>query len=337
MGPEETGADEIVMMLSRLLSGFACRFGGLPEDMRTERPGHGRRSWTGWPRACSPTTSSGPRRSTAKSRRTRSRRPRLRKLGELRRRSDGVGGRAVHVAQIMGWTECLRLSVVADTVDVRAQGQTGAGQLPRRCRGRLEHRPRRLRVATGRGRRGSHRLRPRGEEAATSERPYSRQEDSPDAPTLTATGVTDPPVRHRCRPASLGHAAAIQARAAGAQRTASTRLPLSGQLRSRARLRRTADIVFTRRRIAVLIDGCFWHRARCTTSSPRRAPSSGRPRSPATWPRDAETNSTSSRPQGGPFCASGSTRTRRRSFRDLVEAAGFVQIQPPRDVLAVIE
>jgi DNA mismatch endonuclease (patch repair protein) len=25
-------------------------------------------------------------------------------------------------------------------------------------------------------------------------------------------------------------------------------------------LRRTADIVFTRRRVAVLIDGCFWHR-----------------------------------------------------------------------------
>ena len=33
-------------------------------------------------------------------------------------------------------------------------------------------------------------------------------------------------------------------------------------------LNRTADIVFTRRRIAVFIDGCYWHRCPCHYRAP---------------------------------------------------------------------
>lgn len=35
-------------------------------------------------------------------------------------------------------------------------------------------------------------------------------------------------------------------------------------------LRRRADIVFPRLRIAVFCDGCFWHRSRSTARSPRQ-------------------------------------------------------------------
>jgi len=34
-------------------------------------------------------------------------------------------------------------------------------------------------------------------------------------------------------------------------------------------LRRTADIVFTRRRVAVFVDGCFWHRCPLHATVPR--------------------------------------------------------------------
>ncbi|GHD06263.1 very short patch repair endonuclease [Zhihengliuella salsuginis] len=54
-------------------------------------------------------------------------------------------------------------------------------------------------------------------------------------------------------------------------------------------LRRRADVVFTRRRIAVFIDGCFWHRCPDHGTHPKRNADYWEPKLDANAARDAET------------------------------------------------
>jgi DNA mismatch endonuclease (patch repair protein) len=55
-------------------------------------------------------------------------------------------------------------------------------------------------------------------------------------------------------------------------------------------LRRTADIVFTRRKIAVFIDGCFWHGCPEHYVVPRTNVEYWSPKIERNFSRDAETN-----------------------------------------------
>ncbi|MEI5584294.1 MULTISPECIES: very short patch repair endonuclease [unclassified Agromyces] len=55
-------------------------------------------------------------------------------------------------------------------------------------------------------------------------------------------------------------------------------------------LRRRADIVFTRARIAVFIDGCFWHGCPVHATSPKRNSDYWGPKLAANIERDADTN-----------------------------------------------
>ena len=54
--------------------------------------------------------------------------------------------------------------------------------------------------------------------------------------------------------------------------------------------RRRADIVFTRRRIAVFIDGCYWHGCPEHATLPRRNAEYWLPKLARTAERDRETN-----------------------------------------------
>jgi DNA mismatch endonuclease (patch repair protein) len=55
-------------------------------------------------------------------------------------------------------------------------------------------------------------------------------------------------------------------------------------------LRRTADIVFTRRRLAVFLDGCFWHRCPQHYVEPKTRTEFWAAKIAANVARDAETN-----------------------------------------------
>jgi len=55
-------------------------------------------------------------------------------------------------------------------------------------------------------------------------------------------------------------------------------------------LRRTADIVFTRKKIAVFIDGCFWHSCPIHATSPKTNSSYWLPKLKANLARDVDTN-----------------------------------------------
>lgn len=55
-------------------------------------------------------------------------------------------------------------------------------------------------------------------------------------------------------------------------------------------LRRTADIVFSRRQVAVFIDGCFWHRCPIHTSTPRTRREYWQAKFDRNVARDEETN-----------------------------------------------
>lgn len=55
-------------------------------------------------------------------------------------------------------------------------------------------------------------------------------------------------------------------------------------------LRRTADIVFTRKKIAVFIDGCFWHSCPEHATSPKANSDYWLPKLEANRARDADTN-----------------------------------------------
>jgi DNA mismatch endonuclease (patch repair protein) len=55
-------------------------------------------------------------------------------------------------------------------------------------------------------------------------------------------------------------------------------------------LRRTADIVFTRRRVAVFVDGCFWHGCPVHATKPKRNAEWWAAKIEANVKRDAETD-----------------------------------------------
>ncbi len=55
-------------------------------------------------------------------------------------------------------------------------------------------------------------------------------------------------------------------------------------------LRRRADIAFTRRRIAIFIDGCFWHGCPLHGTSPRRNADYWGPKIAHNMERDTDTN-----------------------------------------------
>ncbi len=55
-------------------------------------------------------------------------------------------------------------------------------------------------------------------------------------------------------------------------------------------LRRTADIVFTRRRVAVFVDGCFWHGCPEHATKPKRNAEWWAAKLEANVKRDAETD-----------------------------------------------
>ena len=55
-------------------------------------------------------------------------------------------------------------------------------------------------------------------------------------------------------------------------------------------LRRTADVVFTRKKIAVFIDGCFWHSCPIHATSPKTNSSYWLSKLEANSARDADTN-----------------------------------------------
>ncbi len=92
--------------------------------------------------------------------------------------------------------------------------------------------------------------------------------------------------------------------------------------------RRTIDIVFGPARVAVFLDGCFWHGCPGTRHSRSPTPSGGARSSTRTWPATARRRSIS-KPWGGRSCGSGNTRRRRRSRRRCARrwtgrrAAGF--------------
>jgi hypothetical protein len=129
-GPEDTGADEIVLMLSRLLAGFASRFGGLATNMRAG--GVTVDAVLDWMAdGLQPNDFAWPERSPIEAERTGDENAPPSLAVQLQGELDtGSEARAVHVAQVMGWTECLRLSVVADTVDVKAQGRRVRAAFP---------------------------------------------------------------------------------------------------------------------------------------------------------------------------------------------------------------
>ena len=54
--------------------------------------------------------------------------------------------------------------------------------------------------------------------------------------------------------------------------------------------RRRADIVFTRRRIVVFIDGCFWHRCPQHATFPHRNSEYWLPKLQRNWERDRESD-----------------------------------------------
>lgn len=61
-------------------------------------------------------------------------------------------------------------------------------------------------------------------------------------------------------------------------------------LRPEPNLRRTADIVFTRRRVAVFIDGCYWHGCPLHLMLPKSNVAYWIPKIEANRRRDEETN-----------------------------------------------
>lgn len=61
-------------------------------------------------------------------------------------------------------------------------------------------------------------------------------------------------------------------------------------IRPEPTIRRTADIVFTRRKIAVFIDGCFWHACPQHLEMPKSNLDYWVPKLDANRVRDAETN-----------------------------------------------
>ena len=78
--------------------------------------------------------------------------------------------------------------------------------------------------------------------------------------------------------------------------------------------RRTIDIAFTRHRLAVLVDGCFWHGCPEHGTSPRQnsavvADEARRERRPVT-----ATPTSSWQARDGVCCGRGSTKTLRRSL-----------------------
>lgn len=77
-----------------------------------------------------------------------------------------------------------------------------------------------------------------------------------------------------------------------AVRRASHRLGLRYRVSARPvpALRRTADMVFTRQRIAVFIDGCFWHKCPSHFVAPRTHTEFWLPKIARNVERDAETD-----------------------------------------------
>jgi DNA mismatch endonuclease (patch repair protein) len=61
-------------------------------------------------------------------------------------------------------------------------------------------------------------------------------------------------------------------------------------LRPEPALRRTADVIFTRAKIAVFIDGCFWHSCPVHATSPKRNGEFWAAKLERNRQRDAETN-----------------------------------------------
>lgn len=55
-------------------------------------------------------------------------------------------------------------------------------------------------------------------------------------------------------------------------------------------LRRRADVVFTRQRLAVFIDGCFWHRCPTHGTRPKANSDYWQPKLDTNVARDADTN-----------------------------------------------
>lgn len=85
------------------------------------------------------------------------------------------------------------------------------------------------------------------------------------------------------------------------RRDTSTELALRRELHSRglryrvdfapvAGLRRRADVVFTRARIAIFIDGCFWHGCPIHATTPRRNADYWVPKLAANVARDRDTD-----------------------------------------------
>ena len=61
--------------------------------------------------------------------------------------------------------------------------------------------------------------------------------------------------------------------------------------RPEANLRRTADVVFTKARVAVFVDGCFWHSCANHSTVPRSNVAYWGPKLARNRERDLETNS----------------------------------------------
>lgn len=78
-------------------------------------------------------------------------------------------------------------------------------------------------------------------------------------------------------------------------------------------LRRTADVVFTSVRVAVFVDGCFWHACPEHGSRPRVNPDYWEPKLRANRLRDAETDAL--------LCALGWTVVRVWEHEDVKEAS----------------
>lgn len=78
-------------------------------------------------------------------------------------------------------------------------------------------------------------------------------------------------------------------------------------------LRRTADMLFTRARIVVFIDGCYWHGAPSAPRFPQRTRSIGRPSCSETGVEMSRRRRSWKREDGW-YCASGSMRTQQMSL-----------------------
>ncbi len=82
-------------------------------------------------------------------------------------------------------------------------------------------------------------------------------------------------------------------------------------------LRRRADLVFTRRRLAVFVDGCFWHRCPLHGTAPRN--------NAAWWQAKLDRNVERDRDTDAALAASGWAVARVWEHEDAAAAADSVQ------------